>query len=301
MAAKHGNGSENRDAGTAASGVPGAPIDGISERELIDSAGSRETIGAGFDIGDEIGGDGNSGADSGSARESGGRNGGASAEGSGESEGTAAGTRKRTRTRNRSRSAGRSASGAASEETRHTGDDFSRPIEPPKRPKVESEIEIPSANAEIIGDVFAFAFWGIGQATGIPEWELPTDDAEVIGKNGEKWLKSLGKKRSQALMKGLSKLGPSLAFFGSLGMALVPRVKLTIQSAKHGAIKPIQERTATRNGGNPSQPVASVRPETSGNVSDIGGPGERSRPFASEDFSEVTQGFAGLDDGLPIS
>lgn len=300
MAAKHGNGSEDRDAGTAASGVPGAPIDGISERELIDSAGSRETVGTGFDLGNAIGGDESNGGDGGSESEIGGRSGGRSAERSGESEGTAAGTRKRTRTRNRSRSSGRSASAAASEETRHDRDDFSRPIEPPKRPKLEAE-EIPSASAEIIGDCFAFAFWGIGQATGLPEWELPEDDSVVIGKNGEKWLKSLGKKRSQAIMKGLSKLGPSLAFFGSLGMALVPRVKLTIQSAKHGAIKPIQERKENRSGGGSSQSVAPVRPETVGDVSNIGSAGERSRPFTPKDFSEVTQGFAGSDDGLPVS
>lgn len=301
MAAKNGrDSSKDRDAGSAASAASADDDAGI--RSLIDGAGSRETDRTDDTIGAGIGGNESTSGDGGSAGAGSGSDGGSGAAGSGEGAGSAAGTGKGRRTRNRSRSSGRSSSDAASQETRHPSDNFSRPLAPPKQPKIDIDAdELPSTNAEVIGDVFQFAFWGIGQATGLPdEWELDDDDAKDIGKNGDKWLKSLGKKRAQNIVKGLSKIGPSLAFFGSVGMALVPRVRVTIQTAKHGAIRPIKTREG-RSGPGSNQSASHGGSTATGSADPQRSAGSREVPFAAKDFSEVTQGFAGTDDGRAVS
>ncbi len=296
MAAKDaGLGDKNRNPGTA-SGA-GSDDDAIIQR-LIDGPSFGEIDRTSSNAGSENGGSSKDGGDGGNEsgigtgnRDGSGDNGGGSGSESGSGAGTGTATK---RTGNRSRSSGRNASdGAASKEARTTGDDVSRKqLKTPKQPKIDAEsIELPGTNKEIIGDVFQFFFWGIGQATGIPEWELEDDDAETIGENGEKWLKSLGPKRAKNVVNGLKKIGPSVAFFGSLGMALVPRVKLTIDRAKNGAIKPVKERKS--GAGNPVDPASPSDSPTGGSSNSDISAGFHARPFTAKDFGEATAGFVG--------
>lgn len=297
MAAKNArSGNQSGTAGDAASSA----ADDAGIRELIDSGGSGEANREGSTVGGGSGGSELESGDGGSARAGSGIDGGSGAAGSGSDEDSGTGTRQTRRTRNRSRSTRRGSGNAASQETRSSGGDFSRTVEPPKRPKIDIDEDIPSTNGEIIGDMFAFTFWGIGQATGLPEWELDEDDASTIGQNGSKWLKSLGPKRAKAVVKQLSKIGPSLAFFGSVGMALVPRVKLTINVAKNGAIRPIQERKVS-GGSGPAKSTATSRSATTPSADNASGARSGEVPFTAKDFSEVTQGFAGTDDGRSVS
>lgn len=252
------------------------PSDGANENDGETSGGSERERGSGES---ESGGSGN--ASGGSERE----------RGSGESEsgGTGTGTDSR-RTRNRSGGVvGGSENRSSSEETRKVADSVSRTVKSPKAAKIDAAAELPSNNKEIIGDVFQFVFWGVGQATGIPEWELEEDDAQTIGENGDKWLKSLGPKRAKNIVNGLKKVGPSIAFFGSLGMALIPRVRLTISHATNGVIKPIQERKTSGNSSNHSPSGDST---TVGSSSADGAAGVHARPFTAQDIGEVTQGHA---------
>jgi hypothetical protein len=295
MAAKNGgsSGDKNRNPGAASSD------DDREIQRLIDGNGDggRGTEGESSTTGNENGGNGTDSESGGSESGSGGKPSGGGKSGGGESgsnSGAGAGAGAGKRTSANSGSSGRTESGdSADQKTRKVGDSVSRKqqLKTPKQPKIDADpIEIPGTNKEIIGDVFQFCFWGIAQATGIPEWELEDADALQIGENGDKWLKSLGPKRAKNVVNGLKKIGPSVAFFGSLGMAIVPRVKVTIDRAKNGAIKPIKERNPA--GNSPDSAPRSDHPTSGGSDSDFA-PGLHARPFAAQDFSEATEGQLG--------
>lgn len=292
MAAKNaGPGNKNR--ATAAS----ADDDSADIERLIDGNGNDDSPGNGQA---DRAGPANGGAVDGDDDESG--SGGSSRKGSGSGSGSGAASGGGSRNRsgggtasNRGSGDSRHARGTGSERTStdkdagKVGDSVpGQRLKPPPKSTKSDAADLPSNNKEIIADLFQFVFWGVAQATGLPEWELPEDDSAVIGENGDKWLKSLGPKRAKNVMATLNKMGPSVAFFGSIGMALVPRVRLTINSAKNGALRPTQERKPAA--GNPVVPAPASSPP------DVGGPnltspaGLREVPFSSKDFSEVTQG-----------
>jgi hypothetical protein len=208
-------------------------------------------------------------------------------------EGTGAGKRGGTRSRN---TGSGDEGGAAREEKKPVRESIPR-VEKPIKVKgiVEDEkVELPASSKELIGDLYSVLFWMIGQATQVPEWKLKDNgeenEAEFLGERTEIFIKSLGKRRATALMKSLGKIGPTLGFVSAVAMVTVPRVKLTIQRAKHGNPQSVPSAI-------PGLPAATPGAEsstTSGNGVDAGGNKNgaalRERSFAATDFEQVTQG-----------
>jgi hypothetical protein len=193
-----------------------------------------------------------------------------------------------------------SGQGAAREEKKPVRESVSR-VEKPIKVKgiVEDEkVELPASSKELIGDLYSVIFWMVGQATGVPEWKLKDNgeenEAEFLGERTEAFVKSLGKRRATALMKSLGKIGPTLGFVSAIAMVTAPRVKLTIQRAKHHGNP--QSVPPAIPGSPAATPGAAESSTTSGNGVDAGsnqnGAALRERSFAAADFEQVTQGHA---------
>jgi len=165
------------------------------------------------------------------------------------------------------------------------------------------KVEIPGTTKEIIANGYQSIFWIIGQVTGLSDvWELDDDGAEVLGDSTEAFFKSLGPKKAKAFVKGIGKVGPSLVFAGSLGMAIVPRVKATVTAAKNGTIKPPKERkSAQGNGGNSADASAASSDSVAGKSGAVDPSTLRAVPFTSGDFEEIIPGFHQSNAGTDVS
>lgn len=302
MAAK--NGRHQRNSGSAGSATDTSATDADTIRGLIDGDGSGPTDGANASDGDTSGGSeldsGSSGSESAGSRK---QRGSSERKGAGSRSSSSASAGSDRGTDSDSRSSGRNSSGANGE-TRQDRSAVSRSELNPKKVRIDVEpIEIPSKTKELIGNGFQAVFWMVGQVTGLGEvWELDDDGAEVLGDSAETFLKSFGKKKAQNVVKMISKIGPTVAFGGALGMAIVPRVKATVTASKNGTLKPLKERNpAPTSGGNPADTIAASGDLDTGKSRAVDPASLRAVSLTSADIKEAIPGWDQSDERIAIS
>lgn len=147
---------------------------------------------------------------------------------------------------------------------------------------------------ELLEDAVTALYWIPAQVTGLPGWELNATEARLLAERGEAFFKSLGKARSDRLIKVMDKFMPGASLAITALIITMPRVKMTqaarAASGQTSRLDSVTSSEASRTG-SVREPAAGYSPTYSAAepVADSGegAPAVSERPITAADIVKL--------------